>query len=167
MATNKQPDTDAAPEASAPSDADLAFEAEIVARHPGRRIARYDFPEGVSEARAVYLFELKAKDEVTAAEMADANMSQAERRSMARAMEAERREAIRLSIVGLIDDSGRRHIDQATPLMEIDEWSSKSTAALRAFHSDLNGLPMDELGKALRGARKIGGVLPAKAARAG
>jgi hypothetical protein len=138
---------------------DLLFEAEIVKRNPGRRIQRYDFPVGVTDARAVYLFELKGTDELLAAEMADANMKPAERKSVSLAFEAERRESIRLSIVGLIDDGNvRRHIDQSMPLMEIDDWSMKGLHALRTFYSDLNGLPAEELGNALKGTRKLGGV---------
>lgn len=166
----KSPPAIAAPEVS-PEDA--AFEAEIMKRYPGRRITRFDFPSGMDEALAVYLFEMKAKDELAAAEMADATMSDTERKSMNRALEAERREAIRLSIVGLVEAdpaSGairRRHVDQAVPLMEIDEWSSKAWAALRTYFGDLNGLPVEELGNAVRGARKLGAAtLPATLQRA-
>jgi hypothetical protein len=142
------------------SEEDRRFEAEIVQRNPGRRISRFDFPRGIDEAIAIYMFELKAKDELLAAEMADANMTDRERKSVARAIEAEQRESIRLSVVGLVqvDARGaiqRRHIDQAQPLMELDDWSSKSWAALRTFFGELNGIPTEELGNAARGARKL------------
>jgi hypothetical protein len=106
------------------------------------------------------MFEMKARDELLAADMADANMTEAERKSMQRALEAERREAIRLSIIGLVVEGGeglsRRAIDQSEPLMEIDEWSTKAWAALRTFFGDINGIPLEELGNAVRGARKLG-----------
>jgi hypothetical protein len=156
---NKQKQSDPPPEISAE---DREFEAEIIRRNPDRRrIMRFDFPAEVSEARAVYMFEMKAKDELAAADMADANMTDAERKSMQRSIEAERREGIRLSICGLIlvdEATGnltRMHVDQAKPLMMIDDWSIKAWAALRTFFGDLNGLPVEELGNAVRGARRL------------
>jgi hypothetical protein len=151
------------PEALPISKEDLEFEQEIARRNPGRKhITRFDFPSNVIDARAVYMFEMTGKDELVAADMADANMTDSERKSMTRAIEAERREGIRLSIVGLIthdEDTGelvRLHVDQAKPLMQIDDWSTKAHAALRTFFGELNGLPMEELGNAVRGARKLG-----------
>ena len=166
----------APPAAPDVSPEDLAFEAEILRRNPTRKprdIARFDFPPEISEARAVYLFEMKAKDELAAAEMADATMTDVERKSAHRALEAERREAIRLSIVGLIvedENTGalqRRHIDQSAPLMEIDDWSSKAWAALRTFFGDLNGIPVEELGKSVAGVRKLGAASTSPATRPG
>lgn len=161
----KKKDAKAPPAPPVVSPEDQKFEAEILARHPTRKpreFMRFDFPAEVCEARAVYLFELKASDELAAAEMADATMTDAERKSVQRAAEAERREAVRLSIAAIITadettgDLVRRHIDQAQPLMEIDDWSLKAWAALRTFFGDLNGLPVEELGNAVRGARRLG-----------
>lgn len=156
----EQEEDDAAPE---PTAEDLAFEKELTARNPDRKyITRYDFPEEVEEARAVYVFKMKARDELLAAETAELTMSAAERKSSKLALEAERREAIKLSIVALITvdpDTGaitRRHVDQSVPLIELDEWSSQAWGALRIFHGDLNGIPWEELGKAVRRARRVG-----------
>lgn len=178
MRTNKQPRRpvepapEPEPEVTPPSAEDLAFEREIMARNPGRRITRFDFPDEIEEARAVYLFELKAKDELAAADMADATMTDAERKSLTRAMEAERREAIRLSIVGLVENHDgevlRRHIDQAEPFMDVDDWSSRAWAALRSFFGEVNAVSVEAMGKALRGARRLGAAsaLPATQRRA-
>ncbi len=144
----------APPEISA---TDQAFELEIITRNPKRRIARFDFPSEVEDARAVYMFELKGRDTITVGEMTDAIMTDSERKNQLRAMEAEQREAIRFSILGLITDTGAcRHVDQGAPLMELDDWSGRAWTALRAFFGEMNGLPNEELGKALRGARRLG-----------
>lgn len=138
--------------------ADLDFEREIAARHPTRKtICRFDFPEEVDDARAVYMMRLVGRDEIEIAGNAEAIMTADERRSMARAIDAERREGIRYSIVALVDANGnRRLIDQGVPLMEIDEWSSQAWACLRTWFGDLNGVNQAALGKSVAVARKIG-----------
>lgn len=143
--------------------ADLAFEAEIVQRNASRRprdIRRFDFPSSIDEARTIYLAVATGKDELRAAEMAEATMTDLERKSMRLSIMAEQREGIRLSIVGLVtvDDNGnilRRHIDQAAPLMELDQWSSKAWTAIRAAFEEINGIPRDELGNSVRGVRSL------------
>lgn len=165
-----------APPAPVISAEDQAFEAEILRRNPTRkRITRFDFPVDVPEARAVYMFEMTGRDEIAAADLADLTMTDAERKSLSRTIEAERREGIRLTIVGLIavdeqtGDLERRHVDQSKPLVEIDDWSAKAWASLRTFFGDLNGVPMEELGNLVRGARRLGAsatALPAAPPRA-
>jgi hypothetical protein len=150
--------------AAPPSEADLAFETEVLKKHPSRKeILRFDFPRGIDDAHAVYMFPMTGRDELVAADMAEANMTASERKSVVRAADAERREAIRLSIVGVVHKSGSafeyRHIDQSVPFMEIDAWSSKAWYALRTFFGTLNGLSVAALGKAERGARKAGSAL--------
>lgn len=140
-----------------PSAEDLAFEAEMRARYPKREIRRFDFPSAIANARAVYLAEMLQRDMIRAAEMADAVMTDVERKSGQLVVEAERREAVRLSIVGLVTkDGGRQHIDQSKPLMEIDDWSSKAWTCLFNFHHELNGLPVEEVKKAVASGRVIG-----------
>lgn len=163
MAQKKKSDPPA-PEVSAD---DLEFEAEIMRRNPTRKhIRRFDFPVEVDEARAIYLVEQTGKDELAAAEAADLSMSDSERKSIHRSIDAERREGIRLTIVAMIvvdPASGqvvRRHIDQSRPLVELDDWSTKAWQCLRTFFGELNGLPVVELGNAVRGSRKVGAATP-------
>jgi hypothetical protein len=85
-------------------------------------------------------------------------MSSVEKGSDKLSYEAELTESIRLSIVGLVDEGGRRHIDQAVPFTEIDDWSIGAWFCLRQFHTDINGIPIESVGKAVRGARRIGGA---------
>jgi hypothetical protein len=145
-----------------PTEDDIAFERELMSKNPGRKITRYDLPGDVEEAAAVYMFKMKNKDDLLAAEMADANMTAAERKSQQLTADAQRREAIRLSIVGIVNRDGtRRLIDGTRPLMELDDWDSSSWAALRTYFGDLNGLPMEELGNALRDARRVQPSVPA------
>lgn len=153
-----------APSEISPEDAE--FETQVLQRNPTRKhIRRFDFPADVEEARAVYMFEQTGKDDLQAAEAADLSMSDAERRSTQRAADAERREGIRLTIIAMIqvDEAGRtvrRHVDQSRPLVELDDWSSKAWMCLRTFFGELNGLPMEELGKAVRGARRLVAATP-------
>jgi hypothetical protein len=146
-----------------PSAEDLAFEAEIMSRLAGRDVRRFEMPDAVEEVSAIYMVKLRGKDEITAADMADATMTDLERQSQVRAAEAERREAIRLSIVALVGRDGRhRHIDQSAPLVEIDEWSMPTRFVLQAFFGEMNGVELDKVGKAVREARRLGaGRLPA------
>lgn len=155
MKNEKKP---AAPAVAEPSADDRAFELELVKANPGRRgLTRFDFPDSVEDAAAVYLFELRGRDEVLAAEAADQTMSDAARKSFTLSAEAEQRESIRFSIGGIVDRSGaRRLINQTVPLLEIDDWGARAWRALRGFFAEVNGLSPDDLGKALRGARKIG-----------
>lgn len=153
-----------APPAPVVSVEDRDFEMEIARRNPKRKpkdIARFDFPSDIEDARAIYMFEMKAKDELAAAEMADTMMTDHERKSMQRTMEAEQREGIRLSIVGVIleDETGqlvRLHVDQAKPFMMMDDWSIKTLGAMRTFHRELNGVNTVALGNAVRSARRLG-----------
>lgn len=150
--------TDAAPAPSV-SPEDQTFELELVGRNPGRRIMRFDFPADVQDARAVYMIALKGKDLLVASQAADATMTSIEKASGKLTYEAELRESIRLSIVGLVmPDGARRHIDQSVPLAEIDDWSLGALFCLRNFHTDINGVPIEEVGKAVREARRIGGA---------
>jgi hypothetical protein len=144
-------------EAPSVSSEDLAFEADLSRRNPTRKtITRFDFGPSVSEAAAVYMFEYVAKDEIAAADMADATMTDAERKSLSRANEAERRELMRLSVVGVVyRDGTRRVVDAASPLFELDDWGGKALYQLRSFFTTLNGLSPEELGKAVASARRI------------
>lgn len=161
--TKKTTPQTAAP--AGPSEDDLAFERELVAKHPDRKIVRYDMPSMVEECAAIYMFKLRNRDDLSAAEMADANMTQAERKSVEGTAAAHHREGIRLSIVGIVTVDGaghttRRLVDQSRPLMEIDDWDASTWIALRTFHNDLNGLKTDELKNAVRDARKLAPCAP-------
>jgi len=156
MKTQKSPAESPQP----PSADDLAFEAELRARHPKRKtIRRFNLPSVVLDARAVYLAEMANRDTLRAAEMADVLMTDIERKSGQLTLEAERRESVRLAIVGVVDPDGtRRHVDQSKPFLEIDDWSSKAWSCLYMFHHDLNGIPAEEVKKAVASARTVGAV---------
>src|SRR5690348_4719935 len=110
------------------------FERELAARFPGRLIKRYNMPTVIKQARAVYLMELTARDEVQAAIYADTLMSEVERRSVKLAAEAERRECVRQSIVGVVSRAepvAYRHVNKGAPFHEIDTWPAKATTCLQ------------------------------------
>lgn len=145
------------PAVAPPSAEDLAFEAQLRERHPRRAIERIDFPSQVTDARAVYMTELTSRDTIRAAEMADSVMTDIERKSGDLAVQAERRESVRLSVVGVVGPHGdRRAIDQAKPLMELDDWSQRAWTCLFNGFQQLNGLPMEDVKKMLAGARRVG-----------
>jgi hypothetical protein len=100
-AAEPAPDEVRRAETGALSPALREFSAELAARFPGRYVKRFVMPSVVREASEVFLVELTSRDEIEAAQMADATMSAIERASVRLTNDAEQREAIRLSIVGL------------------------------------------------------------------
>ncbi len=140
----------------------LKFENELQRRYPNRMIQRFEMPSKVAQARAVYLVEVTSRDEIEAAKYADATMSDIERKSNRLTNEAQHRECVRLSIVGLVarDPISYRHVNNGSPFHEIDTWPSKATTCLQTFFNGLNSVPTDELLEGLRGARTIGASVP-------
>lgn len=137
------------------------FERELEERYPNRVIKRYDIPAAVKQARAIYLMEITSRDEIQASIYADAMMSNIEKASIKLSAEAERRECVRLSIVGVVYRDGTyKHANKGAAFHEIDNWPAKATACLQTYFNDINGVPTSELIEGLRGARLIGAAEP-------
>lgn len=135
------------------------FERELAEKHPGRTIVRFDFPSKIREGRAIYLMEVTSRDELEGAKYADAVMSDLEKKSVQLSTEAQRRETVRMSIVGLVtrtEPIAYRHIGGAVPFHEIDGWSSKAVTCVSVYFNNLNGINSEELAEGLKGQRTIG-----------
>lgn len=157
----------AAPAASAPERTPRdEFEEELAQRFPNRLIRNFRMPTTVREAREVYILEITSKEEIQAATFADATMSLVEKSSMRLTADAERRECIRLAIVGLVEGKvGERerfrHVnDDGAPFGEINSWSAKATTALHAFFGVVNGVPTEEIAGGIAEARTVGAFAP-------
>lgn len=112
------------------------------------RKKRYPMPKG-TEAKTITMRELRGGDEILAALAADQIMTASAKMNIALAMQYERRESARLSIVeidgvALAADDPKRQ--------QIDDWGLRAWTAIMRFYGDLNGLPEDELGNCLTGA---------------
>jgi|SRR5688572_1158105 len=150
----------------APTEAELAFEAEIRQRNPNRkRIVRTDLPsENRDDIKAFFLAKLVARDDLKAAEMAEAIMTDTQRKSQRLALEAEQTESIKLSLVAFIDaGGGMRHVDHVTPFVEGNDWGQDTWVVIRNAYQELHGVDIGALGKAVKGARTIGGGTAATA----
>lgn len=99
-------------------------------------VKRYSMPKGC-RIPTVEIRRIQGAHELEAARMVDAMAGGAELTGRG-VVSAERREAIRLSVVKL----GTRPIDHAVPLLEIDGWSRKERAALGKFFDDMNGVSL-------------------------
>lgn len=112
------------------------------------RAKKYTMPAGLN-AGSIIIRELLSKDEIAAAIAADGRMSNDDRNNAVLALTIERKEAIRISIVAI---DGRLVNTDGVPCMEIDDWTIRSWTALSKFFGEMNGIPGDELGKAVEGA---------------
>lgn len=161
----EQPKDDKGP--APPSSALEAFERELRQRFPlPWPIKQYVLPKQVSECAEVFVRELKSRDVIAAAEMADALMTTMQKSSVKLAREAEERECIRIAIVGICErlDDGTmfyRHVNNTgAPLAEINDWGKRVWDALALYYNDINGLPAEEFFEGLRGARTVGVSAP-------
>lgn len=164
------------PPQAAPSDdgvTDLrAFSLKLSERFPDRFIQRFVMPPNIRECREVFVMEITSREELRAAAMADAMMSPQERASRKLAEDAEKREAIRLSIVGIGYRKGGwrapetapveyRHVNSDDlPFVEINDWSMKAWSALHVWFGQVNGVPMDEIAKGIEEAQTVGAFAP-------
>lgn len=153
-------------EGAAPDSPLMRFSRELGNRFPNRMIRRYVMPSSVRECREIFMMEITSREEVEAAIMADATMSILEKSSVRLSGDAERRECIRLSIVGI--GAGKlgelvtyRHTNQdGEPLSEISDWSGKAWTAMQTYFGMLNGVPTEELAEGLKGAQTVGAFAP-------
>lgn len=150
-------------EGAAPDSPLERFSRELAQRFPHRMVRRYIMPGTVREAREVFIMEITSRDEVEAAIMADAVMSTIEKQSIRLSGDSERRECIRLSLVGIRRTAADayEHLNaDGAPLSEINEWSGKAWTALQTFFGTLNGVPVEELAAGLQGALTVGAFAP-------
>lgn len=142
------------------------FSAELADRFPGRYVKRFVMPSTVRECAEIFMVELTSRDEIEAAQMADAMMSAIERASVRLTNDAEQREAIRLSIVGLGKLGSDKRIAyesvnaDGVPFAELNDWTRRAWTCLHAFFGQMNGVPTDELLEGIRGARTVGAYAP-------
>jgi hypothetical protein len=154
------------------------FSRELAARFPGVMIKRFVMPSTVRVAREVFIREVTSKDEIDAAIFADAVSSPAEKASNRLMNDAERREIIRLAIVGIGNGDAPqapqlgkpmaappevryRHVNHdGVPLEEINGWTQGAWSALYSYYGEVNGVPVDEVLEGLKGARTVGAFAP-------
>lgn len=164
------------PPSTATDDTPLRrFSQQLAQRFPKRVVKHFVMPRNVREAREIFIIEITSDEEIQAAIFAESSMSSIERASQKLAQEAERRECIRQSIVGLgrtADGSAEGEViyevanANGVPL-EMPGWTSKAWAALHAFFGEVNGVPTAELIEGIVGARTVGAFeLPTSATRA-
>lgn len=166
------------PAATAPPDLTgplERFSQQLAQRFPKRVVRHFVLPSNIREIREVFIIEITSEEEIQAAIMADGMMSSIEKSSQKLAAEAERRECIRLSIVGIgkTPDGtvlGEVHYEPANvdgiPL-EMPGWTSKAWAALHVYFGQVNGVPNEELASGILEARTVGAFAsPTSATRA-
>jgi len=148
------------------NDALEAFERELRQRFPlPWPIKQFVLPRQVTECAEIFVRELKSRDVIAAAEMADALMTTVQKSSAKLSREAEERECIRIAIVGIGERSGDavvyRHANHTgAPLDVINDWGKRLWDALSLYYNDVNGLPVDEFFEGIRGARIVGVSAP-------
>lgn len=101
----------------------------------------YELPKlatGNSPASTVTMREITGRDELEAAKAADALTEQ---KSAEALTDADRREAVRISIVAI----DKEPVDHTVPLFAIDQWPRRTRKALERFFADLNGVNMQEI----------------------
>lgn len=157
-ARDPAPPTVTAPGGQSPLE---AFSNALAQRYPGRVIQRFAMPSTVRECREVFILEISSNEEIQAAIFTDTIMSPIERSSAKLTAECERRESIRLAIVGLGElvngAIAYRHTNiDGAPLGEISSWSSKSWAALHRYFGEVNGVPISEINEGIQGAQIVG-----------
>lgn len=154
---------------AAPGSPLATLSRELADRFPNRLIRRFRMPSSVRECREIFLVEMTSRDEVQAAIFADAVMSIDEKRSVRLSAEAERREAIRLSVVAI---GGRKvpyggavtsyeHVNHdGAPFSELSDWTMAAWTALQTWFTTMNGVPTEELAMGLLGAETVGAYAP-------
>lgn len=165
MAREKRKEQPAAPPSELRNDALADFCEQLAKRWPDRMIKRFVMPSAVRECREVFIAEITSRDEIQAAIFADATMSPLERASNRLAADAERREAIRIAIVGvgaarngLVDYRMVNHDGDAFDAPS--KWSTRAWTALSAYFGEVNGIPFDEIAMGILESRAVGAHAP-------
>lgn len=156
------------PSVSAPPGEDTPleqFSRELAERFPGLVVKRFVMPAQIRAIREIFIRELSSLDEIEAAIMTDSMISDIERKSIKLTMEAERRECVRLSIVGvgraLTATAGGfvayEHTNQGgVPFGEPTRWNLGTWAALGAYFGEVNGVPSSEITEGIKEAQIVG-----------
>jgi len=126
-----------------------------MSKAPPRLRKRYTLPD-YCDCREVVMRELEATDDIQSAIWADAHATSALKGSAVAAIQADRRESIRLSMVEV--DGEPVNVD-GVPFMGMDRWSHRTLIYVEAFFNDLNGVDTGDLKKAIAGGTV---VLPSK-----
>lgn len=108
---------------------------------------RYPLPD-YCDCREVVMRELEAVDDVQSAIWADAHASSALKGSAIAAIQADKRESIRLSLVEVDGEPVNR---DGVPFMAMDRWSHRTLIYIEAFFQDLNGVDMGDVKNAVAG----------------
>lgn len=156
------------PSSTAPiTDARAQFEREMAMRFPAPLlVTRFVMPRNVRDCREVYFRELDSLDEREAAKMADLLTDSVEKSSSKLMAEAERKECIRIALVGYgkVGAGGAvvyKHTnDSGVPLDEINGWRLPAWTSLHRYFGELNGVPTAELEEGIRGAQIVGAPAP-------
>ena len=140
------------------------FERELHARYPDQLVKGYDLPSNIRQARRIYMIEITSRDELRAAIQAEGLMEPMQRASVKLASDAERKECVRNSIVGIVtrtEPIAYRHVNHdGMMLLELNGWPTKAWTAFYTFFNDLNGVSASELAEGLKGARIVGASEP-------
>lgn len=118
-----------------------------------RVMKRYRLP-AYCDCREVIMRELDGKDELEAAIWADKHKSSAAADSPFAELQADHREAMRLSLVqvdGVAVNVG------GVPFMAMNDWSLRTMRMISAFFADLNGVDPGELKNAVAAGEIITG----------
>lgn len=167
--------TPARPASLPHSEVLTAFSRELAERFPERLIKRFVMPARIREIREVFIRELTSRDEIEAAIIADGMMAQIEKESSKLTMEAERRESIRIAIVGVghqSSDGSMRYDHTNTggvPYGAPADWGLGAWTTLHRYFAEVNGVPTAELQEGIQEAQTVGafaspiGGIPASA----
>lgn len=145
------------------SDSLVAFSGELAQRFPGMVIKRFVAPAAVTKFREIFIRELRTRDTIEAAIMADGLMEPVERASVKLAESAEERETHRISIVGLDDGAGYRHVNNGAPFAGMNEWPKAVCDLLKIYFNQVNGLAWNEVASGIAEARVVGAFAPPSA----
>ena len=137
------------------------FSRELATRFPKLEIKRFVMPASVRDCREIFFREAKSTDEVEAAIMAEQMMSPIERASERLAQEAQRREVIRLTLVGVgegeVGSISYRHVNHdGVPVAAIENWTARAWTSMHTYYGELNGVPTSELREGIKEARIVG-----------
>jgi len=113
------------------------------------------FTIGHEGAHALAMRELFVRDDLEIALRCDANMAQAARGSFVALMQAQKREAVRLSIVAIqrSPDEPFERVNDGAQFTEMDDWRQPTYTRALACFGELNGASEDE--GFLKGARPV------------
>ena len=108
---------------------------------------RYNLPDGL-DVKSVVMRELDADDDIESAIWADANANSALQGSAIAAIQGDKKESIRIS---LVEVDGEPVNQDGVPYKGMDRWSHRTMIFIEASWMDLNGVDTSDLKKAVQG----------------